>query len=212
MIGGRHHVSVVDALLAEVAHEGGPRHELRAPGPGWFRRTVAPGAAVTAGSLIGELHRLGRVTQVRAPSHGVVAQVFGGAALEPVSYAQALLQLDPAGGAAAGAATGSTGNLGGGAARPGSNKSRADGALLFTAPTSGRFYGRSGPGKPAFVAVGDTISTGTTICLLEVMKTFNRVTYGGDGLPDRARVKAVLVADEADVNAGDALLELEALG
>jgi acetyl-CoA carboxylase biotin carboxyl carrier protein len=42
-----------------------------------------------------------------------------------------------------------------------------------------------------------------------VMKTFNRLTYGGPGLPDRAKVRAVLVRDEADVDSGTAILELE---
>jgi acetyl-CoA carboxylase biotin carboxyl carrier protein len=59
--------------------------------------------------------------------------------------------------------------------------------------------------------VGDEIATGQTVALLEVMKTFNRLAYGGDGLPERARVKAVLVRDEADVEAGAPILELEPL-
>jgi multidrug efflux pump subunit AcrA (membrane-fusion protein) len=41
------------------------------------------------------------------------------------------------------------------------------------------------------------------------MKTFHRVTYGGSNLPDRAKVRAVLVAEGADVTAGDALLALD---
>jgi acetyl-CoA carboxylase biotin carboxyl carrier protein len=76
---------------------------------------------------------------------------------------------------------------------------------VFRAPTSGRFYGRPAPDKPAFVGAGTQLAAGTTICLLEVMKTFHRVTYSGDP----ARVRAVLVADGDDVNAGDALLALE---
>jgi len=55
---------------------------------------------------------------------------------------------------------------------------------------------------------GAELTPGTTICLLEVMKTFHRVTYGGPGLPDTARVRRVLVADGDDVNAGDPLLAL----
>jgi acetyl-CoA carboxylase biotin carboxyl carrier protein len=66
-------------------------------------------------------------------------------------------------------------------------------------------YGSPSPGKPPFVARGDELSPGTTICLLEVMKTFHRVTYSGEP----ARVGAVLVAEGADVNAGDPLLALE---
>ncbi len=78
---------------------------------------------------------------------------------------------------------------------------------MFRAPTSGRFYGRPSPDKPSFVDRGAELQTGTTICLLEVMKTFNRVTYSGAP----ARVRDVLVAEGADVNAGDALLALEAM-
>ncbi|MEO7731674.1 MAG: biotin/lipoyl-containing protein, partial [Kofleriaceae bacterium] len=77
------------------------------------------------------------------------------------------------------------------------------------APTSGRFYGRSTPDKPPFVVEGAQLVQGATICLLEVMKTFHRVTYGGAGLPETARIRKLLVADGADVNAGDPLLALE---
>ncbi len=81
----------------------------------------------------------------------------------------------------------------------------ATAGLAFRAPTSGRYYGRAAPGKPAFVTVGTELAPGATVCLLEVMKTFNRVTYSGA----RVRVTELLVADGADVNAGDPLLALE---
>ena len=83
------------------------------------------------------------------------------------------------------------------------------GALSFDAPMSGRFYGRPSPGEPPFVAQGDTVTRGQTVGLLEVMKTFNRVVYGGDGLPERARVIAVVPEDESDLDAGDIILQLE---
>jgi acetyl-CoA carboxylase biotin carboxyl carrier protein len=50
------------------------------------------------------------------------------------------------------------------------------------------------------------VAAGQTVCLLEVMKTFHRVTYGGAGLPDRAKVIAIAIADDADVNPGDVIL------
>ena len=81
--------------------------------------------------------------------------------------------------------------------------------LVFRAPTSGRFYGRPSPDKAPFVSIGDELAPGTTICLLEVMKTFNRVTYGGSGLPERAKVREILVVEGADVTAGEPLLTLE---
>ena len=79
----------------------------------------------------------------------------------------------------------------------------------WRSPLSGRFYARPSPDRPDFVKPGDEITTGQSVALLEVMKTFNRLAYGGPGLPDRARVRAVLVRDEADVEAGTPILELE---
>jgi hypothetical protein len=35
------------------------------------------------------------------------------------------------------------------------------------------------------------------------------VQYGGEGLPPRARVRAIVPADESDLAPGDVILELE---
>ena len=83
--------------------------------------------------------------------------------------------------------------------------------VCLRAPSSGRFWARPAPDKPAFAAVGDVIEAGRTVCLLEVMKSFHRVTYGGAdaGLPERARVTAIRPADGDDLAADDVILELE---
>ncbi|RMH42590.1 MAG: biotin carboxyl carrier domain-containing protein [Deltaproteobacteria bacterium] len=81
--------------------------------------------------------------------------------------------------------------------------------MVVRAPTSGRLYRKPGPDRPPFVEVGSVVEPGATLCLLEVMKTFHRVAYGGDGLPARARVVAFLVDDEADVDAGDPIVQVE---
>jgi acetyl-CoA carboxylase biotin carboxyl carrier protein len=57
--------------------------------------------------------------------------------------------------------------------------------------------------------VGDVVTRGQTVALLEVMKTFNRLTYGGDHLPERARVVAVHPRDEDDLDEDDAIFDLE---
>jgi acetyl-CoA carboxylase biotin carboxyl carrier protein len=167
---------------------------------GVFRPAIALGGQIAPGALLGLLDVLGQDVEVIAPARtrGRVTALAGdGRARAPVDHGALLYALDPdAGPAAAATAAGATT----GAAAAG---------LVFTAPTSGRFYGRPGPGKPAFVSVGDVISEGHTLCMLEVMKTFNRVTYGGPGLPPRARITAILVSDEADVDAGTPLLQLE---
>jgi acetyl-CoA carboxylase biotin carboxyl carrier protein len=175
---------------------------LASPVVGWFRPALAVGAVVTPAIALGIAEVLGQEIDLVAPAgtHGVIVAVAGsGAARAAVDHGAVLYAVDPDAAAAVAAATGATG----------ATAAAGGGGLVFTAPTSGRFYGRSGPGKPAFVAVGDEISEGHTICLLEVMKTFNRVTYGGAGLPPRARVVEILVADESDVDAGAALLRVE---
>jgi biotin carboxyl carrier protein len=84
------------------------------------------------------------------------------------------------------------------------------GSLVFRSPSAGRFWHRTAPGEPALVRAGDVIEEGAGIGLVEVMKTFAQVLYRpGGSLPARARVLRVAADDGADVDEGDALLELE---
>ncbi|MEZ4255273.1 MAG: carboxyl transferase domain-containing protein [Polyangiales bacterium] len=79
----------------------------------------------------------------------------------------------------------------------------------FVAPMSGRFYSRPNPDAEPFLRAGDTVKTGDTVGVLEVMKTFTRLPFAGEGLPAQARIKRIVPADGDDVEAGDALLEFE---
>jgi acetyl-CoA carboxylase biotin carboxyl carrier protein len=167
---------------------------LRAPAPGWFRRTVAADHLVAPGDVIGELEVLGRLIHVVAPQVRGLVRLPAGPQLarQPVAYGDPLFRVE-------------AGEVAGVEAK--SEDARAIHGLVFRAPTSGRFYSRPSPDKPVFVAPGIELSPGATVCLLEVMKTFHRVTY--DGAP--AKVREVLVADGADVNQGDPLLALDAV-
>ena len=133
---------------------------------------------------------LGRIARVIAPdaAAGAIVAIVDG----PVEYGATLATLDPTATTTAARATAPTG-------------AAASVGNVFRAPTSGRFYGRPGPGKEAFVVARSELRAGSTICLLEVMKTFHRVTSGGEPV----RVREVLVADGADVSAGEPLLVLE---
>jgi acetyl-CoA carboxylase biotin carboxyl carrier protein len=95
-------------------------------------------------------------------------------------------------------------------AEPTAIASTGAGGLLFPSPSSGRYYARPSPDKEPFVRVGESISEGQTVGLLEVMKTFTRVQYGGKGLPARAKIVRVVPGDQDDLAAGDAILEVEA--
>ena len=178
-----------------VARPDGDRIALTSPGPGLFRIAVAVGDVVRPGGVLGELEVLGQRTLLIAPAgaRGAIVALADPSLVRPaVQYGSTLVTIDPH-------AVAGTGD-----AAPAAAQAQVTGPV-FRAPTSGRFYGRPGPGKPAFVTAGSELVPNTTICLLEVMKTFHRVTYHGD----RARVREVLVEDGADVNAGDPLLALE---
>jgi acetyl-CoA carboxylase biotin carboxyl carrier protein len=174
--------------------------EVRAPAPGWFHLLVAADHLIAPGDIIGELEVLGRTIRITAPRvRGLVKLATKGPALarRPVSFGDVLFRIatDVSIGAASTASS--------------PTATASDAGLVFRAPTSGRFYGRPTPDKPAFVEPGQELAVGTTICLLEVMKTFHRVTYGGADVPARAKVREVLVQDGADVNQGDPLLALD---
>ena len=53
--------------------------------------------------------------------------------------------------------------------------------VIIRSPSYGMFYAQSEPGAPAYVKMGDTVKTGDTVGLLEIMKTFNAVTSPADG-------------------------------
>jgi oxaloacetate decarboxylase (Na+ extruding) subunit alpha len=77
-------------------------------------------------------------------------------------------------------------------------------AMRVESPMVGVFYRSSSPGAPAFVEVGDVVTVGQTLCLLEAMKLFNELKAEHDG-----RVKAIHVESGQPVEFGQLLFELE---
>jgi acetyl-CoA carboxylase biotin carboxyl carrier protein len=56
------------------------------------------------------------------------------------------------------------------------------GTIEIKAQIMGMFYAQPEPGSPPFVAVGAEVKADTTVCLIEVMKTFNAMTAGVKGV------------------------------
>ncbi len=187
------------------------RTPVLAPAVGLWRGAPSPGTPIVPGMSIGALEILGVVHELVVPAtvRGVVEREADPSdpsirswlalARRPVEYRQRLLTINTSVGV--GAAAGDEAD--------GEATSAAGDRLVFTAPSSGRFYLRPAPDRPPFVSVGDTITSGHVVGLLEVMKTFNRIPYSGAGLPSPAKVRALLVEDGEDIGAGDPLLELE---
>ena len=70
-------------------------------------------------------------------------------------------------------------------------------------PMVGTAYLSPEPGKPSFVSVGDKVSKGQTLMIIEAMKVMNPLTSPADGV-----VKAVLVGDGEPVEFDQAVVVL----
>jgi len=63
------------------------------------------------------------------------------------------------------------------------------GLVAIESPMVGTFYSASSPDADAFVAVGNQISDGTVVCLIEAMKVFNEIKSDVSGTIERVCVK-----------------------
>lgn len=66
--------------------------------------------------------------------------------------------------------------------------------ITIKSPMIGTFYRSPGPDKDSFVNVGDNISKGDTICIIEAMKLFNEIESEVAG-----KIVKVLVDDASPV-------------
>ncbi len=73
-----------------------------------------------------------------------------------------------------------------------------------TSPMVGTIYMQAEPGAPAFIKVGDSVSEGDTLLIVEAMKTMNHIPA-----PRSGTVKRILVDDGAAVEYGAPLVILE---
>ncbi|MEM6720291.1 MAG: acetyl-CoA carboxylase biotin carboxyl carrier protein [Bacteroidota bacterium] len=66
--------------------------------------------------------------------------------------------------------------------------------VTIKSPIIGTFYRKPSPDKPAFVEVGDSISEGSVLCVIEAMKLFNEIESEVSG-----KIVKVLVDDSSPV-------------
>ncbi len=71
---------------------------------------------------------------------------------------------------------------------------KADNLITIKSPMIGTFYRQSGPGKPIFVNVGDEVTPGKVVCIIEAMKLFNEIESEVKG-----KIVKVLVDDVSPV-------------
>ena len=66
--------------------------------------------------------------------------------------------------------------------------------ITIKSPIIGTFYRKPSPDKPSFVEVGDIISEGTVLCVIEAMKLFNDIESEVSG-----KIVKILVDDSSPV-------------
>lgn len=80
-------------------------------------------------------------------------------------------------------------------------------ALEIKSPMVGTFYSAPEPGAKPYVAVGDRISKGQIVCIIEAMKIMNELESEVDGV-----VREVNVADAHAVEYGQVLFRIDPTG
>jgi acetyl-CoA carboxylase biotin carboxyl carrier protein len=75
---------------------------------------------------------------------------------------------------------------------------------IVKSPMVGTFYSSSSPGAKPFVNVGDSVTEGETVCIVEAMKILNQIEADVSGI-----VKAILVENAQPVEYGQPLMIIE---
>ena len=88
--------------------------------------------------------------------------------------------------------------------KPKAIEQATDNYITIKSPMIGTFYRSQGPGKPAFVEVGDEISPGKVVCIIEAMKLFNEIESEMKG-----RIVKVLAEDASPVEYDQPLFLVE---
>jgi acetyl-CoA carboxylase biotin carboxyl carrier protein len=136
--------------------------------------------------------------------HGRVTEVFIPNSYTPVAYGQLLARLDPR-------ALDIAGESAGGSAEAAAEGEDA-GLVTVPAPSDGIFYRRSSPDSPPYVEVGSRVTSGSMLGLVEIMKCFHHITYGGLGLPESGEIVKILAEDVSEVRFGQPLFQVKPNG
>ena len=84
------------------------------------------------------------------------------------------------------------------------NESAVPSGHTVNSPMVGTFYRAPAPGAGNFVEVGDKVSEGDTLCIVEAMKMMNQIEADKSGT-----IKAILIDDAAPVEFDEPLFVIE---
>lgn len=178
-------------LVAKVEEVGADTFIVRSPAVGVVDLVPERGVYVNGHEVVARLTIMGRSVGVRLPRdiQGRVVEALVAGAWQPVDYGRPLFKLSRAAAA----------DVGQGPARTQEAVSATQGLVEVRTPSQGVFYRRPSPDSPPYVDEGSAVSPGTVLGVVEVMKCFNQIAYGGDDVPARGTVAKILVADASEV-------------
>lgn len=90
------------------------------------------------------------------------------------------------------------------AEKPKASSEAPSNTITIKSPMIGTFYRRPSPDKPDFVQVGDEVSPGKVVCIIEAMKLFNEIESEVKG-----KIVKVLVDDASPVEYDQPLFLVE---
>ncbi len=83
-------------------------------------------------------------------------------------------------------------------------EAEASGLAIVKSPVVGTFYRSPEPGAPPFVQVGDTVTKGQVLCIIEAMKLMNAIDSEHDG-----EIVKVFVENGQPVQYGERLFAIK---
>jgi acetyl-CoA carboxylase biotin carboxyl carrier protein len=81
---------------------------------------------------------------------------------------------------------------------------KADNLITIKSPMIGTFYRKASPDKPSFAEVGDEVTPGKVVCIIEAMKLFNEIESEVSG-----KIVKILVDDASPVEYDQPLFLVE---
>jgi acetyl-CoA carboxylase biotin carboxyl carrier protein len=75
---------------------------------------------------------------------------------------------------------------------------------IVESPMVGTYYGAPSPGQKDFVKIGDSVSEGETLCIVEAMKILNQIEADKSGT-----IKAILIENGQPVEFGQPLFVID---
>ena len=81
---------------------------------------------------------------------------------------------------------------------------KVDNLITIKSPMIGTFYRQAGPEKPIFINVGDEVTPGKVVCIIEAMKLFNEIESEVKGT-----IVKILVEDASPVEYDQPLFLVE---